>query len=307
MRISLAVSMLLTSIVTQGAPLVNVWLCDMNSQCLHPGHSVEATSSTGPLSKNFDPTPNIYMEATADFGLLKAYVGTTEPSFLNTSDAVARFQDDLVLGASSGTLWMDFLFEGSTFASQGINGGTSVYGGIIINFLDPGGRTFGLFVGEDVVLINPLTGANARVERDPTITESRLTYENFLLTSDLADAASARTYRASGTLVVPFINSDVKIEGIVTAGTRCLGNELVACQAISDFGSTAYLGNARAFDNSGNSISFLSASGHDYTAPIPFSDVPEPATFILGGLGIGTIILARRKKLRELKAIITRQ
>ena len=64
------------------------------------------------------------------------------------------------------------------------------------------------------------------------------------------------------------------------ASSSC-GNEIPTCSAITDFGSTALIGNARVVDGLGNVIpgpSFTSASGYDYiTPPGPLgSQIPEP-------------------------------
>ena len=89
------------------------------------------------------------------------------------------------------------------------------------------------------------------------------------------------------------------------ASSSC-GNEMPHCLAITDFGNTALIGNARIVDQNGVLIPdalFASASGYDYiTPPGPLNAIPEPESYAMLLVGLGLLGFAARRRQRNAAA-----
>ena len=88
------------------------------------------------------------------------------------------------------------------------------------------------------------------------------------------------------------------------AASSSCADEVPACFASTDFGSTALIGNARIVDQNGNLVAgagFTSQSGYDYLTPPGslLAPVPEPEVWamMLAGLGVLGAVRRRRKTL----------
>jgi hypothetical protein len=119
------------------------------------------------------------------------------------------------------------------------------------------------------------------------------------LDGSIVNQGGSGTFLAAGS---PFV-----LDFFAGASSSC-GNELPTCVAITDFGSTALIGNARIVDQFGNLIAgagFTSDSGYDYLTPpgsrVVTAPVPEPETWalMLGGTGLLAFMSRRRKALRR--------
>lgn len=91
------------------------------------------------------------------------------------------------------------------------------------------------------------------------------------------------------------------LEFAAKADSSC-GNEIPACTAITDFGHTALIGNARIVDAFGNLAAggFTSESGYDYITPPggTLAPIPEPQSWALLLAGI-TLIGAWRNRVAQ--------
>lgn len=118
-------------------------------------------------------------------------------------------------------------------------------------------------------------------------------YIDLPLDSPLVSDFSGMVFHGSG---APF---QLRVDAL--ASSSC-GNETPTCVAITDFGSTALIGNARIVDANGNLVAgagFISESGYDYlTPPGPLHGVPavpEPETWALMLAGLAAIGTLRRR------------
>ncbi len=102
------------------ASFVNVDLCANNTGCAH----IITNSPTGPVTNSLTTLSTIQLNATTDFGVLRASADSTFGNLGASSYAISGFSEDLILGASSGTLRIDFAVDGNTLVSSNLNIGS---------------------------------------------------------------------------------------------------------------------------------------------------------------------------------------
>lgn len=184
---------------------------------------------------------------------------------------VGSYDPLFIVGAQSGILAIDILFEGTAS---------------------------GNYSGDDFAWLYYYIGNLNALATYSQITLG-LQYPSVILQNNYGSTVAYQPvgplHVFSGTAHIPFSNSETTLNQVMGGQWYCTAGEI--CSFDFNFFNSARVGNARILDETGTFVipgaTITSESGYDYTQPIADTSVPEPGSLI--AVASGLLLLLRRR------------